>query len=29
MHGETFGDFCDRLGVEELAGTASAELNPV
>ncbi len=27
--GESFGDFCDRLGVEELAGTASAELNPV
>ena len=28
-NGESFGDFCDRLGVEELAGTTSAQLNPV
>ena len=29
LEGETFGDFCDRLGVEELAGAAVAELDPV
>ena len=27
--GESFGDFCDRIGVEELARSASPELNPV
>jgi sulfite reductase (ferredoxin) len=27
--GESFGDFCDRIGVEELARSASRELNPV
>ena len=29
LDGETFGDFCDRLGVEELAGSAVAQLDPV
>src|SRR5262249_7108379 len=29
LDGESFGDFCDRLGVEELARSAAAELNPV
>jgi len=27
--GESFGDFCDRVGVEELARALSVELNPV
>ena len=27
--GESFGDFCDRIGVEELARSLSSELNPV
>ena len=26
---ESFGDFCDRIGVEELARCFSSELNPV
>ncbi len=29
IDGETFGDFCDRLGVEELARSDVAELDPV
>ncbi len=29
LPGETLGDFCDRIGVEELAGSASPELSPV
>jgi sulfite reductase (ferredoxin) len=29
LDGESFGDFCDRLGVEELARSAVAELDPV
>jgi sulfite reductase (ferredoxin) len=27
--GESFGDFCERIGIDELARTASPELNPV
>ena len=27
--GESFGDFCDRIGIEELARSGSPELNPV
>ena len=26
---ESFGDFCDRIGVDELARSFSTELNPV
>jgi sulfite reductase (ferredoxin) len=29
LKGETFGDFCDRLGVEELMRSSVEELNPV
>jgi sulfite reductase (ferredoxin) len=29
IDGESFGDFCDRLGVEELARSTSRELSPV
>ncbi len=29
MDGESFGDFCDRIGVEELARASSAALDPV
>ncbi len=29
LDGETFGDFCDRLGVEELACSNVPQLNPV
>ena len=29
LDGESLGDFCDRIGVEELARSASPELNPV
>jgi sulfite reductase (ferredoxin) len=29
LDGESFGDFCDRLGVEELARSGVAELDPV
>jgi sulfite reductase (ferredoxin) len=29
LEGESFGDFCDRLGVEALSGSAVAELSPV
>src|SRR5262249_47605119 len=29
LDGESFGDFCHRIGVEELAGSPAPELNPV
>jgi sulfite reductase (ferredoxin) len=29
LTGESLGDFCDRIGVEELSRTGSSELNPV
>jgi sulfite reductase (ferredoxin) len=29
LEGESFGDFCERLGVEELAHSTAPELNPV
>ena len=29
INGESFGDFCDRIGVEELAGSPVDEVNAV